>query len=138
MLFTHFSVLLHPWKVEKDVLMWIVPTYLNLRVTGFWMAGNVFYKGKHRLAHLGHARNQLGFCGIWILKWGTESIRCQIKKKSSSIIFTIISILTRECVIIQKTIKVPYCQLFTVWLGLCTMWWLPEKKQRKSRSYTSS
>lgn len=56
-------------QMHRILWKWIAPADLDLRVTGFWMAGSFFQKGKHGLAHLGHAGDQFGLSGVWILGW---------------------------------------------------------------------
>lgn len=65
----HFAVAYYTPEMHRKWWPWLVPTHLDLRVTGLWMAGGVFQKGKHRLAHLGHAGDQLSFSGVRILGW---------------------------------------------------------------------
>lgn len=75
----HFALPHYAPKMHARFWMWTTPTYLELGVTGLWMAGSFFEKGKHGLAHLGHAGNQFGFCGVWILGWEVISISWEKK-----------------------------------------------------------
>lgn len=104
-------------KMRAKVWMWTAPTYLELRVTGFWMAGSFFKKGKHGLAHLGHAGNQFGFCGVCILGWEVISVSWQ--KKSTSLF------MRSHCLIGKKN---HYCLLFTERMGIFTMLLLSGKQ----------
>lgn len=47
----------------------ILSTHLQLRVARFRLAGRSCQKRQHGLTHLRHARDQLGLCGVWILKF---------------------------------------------------------------------
>lgn len=55
----------------KKIVHWFF-SHLELRVAGFRLAGHPCQKGQHGLAHLCHARDELGFCGIWVLQLEKE------------------------------------------------------------------